>query len=285
MVSRERIASNSPSISDLAHDPDLKSLQDPIPKPVEEEAASKAPETSTAKKEEEGGGEKKASSAGTSDNATATTAPTITTTTTATASATSETEKKPTVIQKQGSNFKYTPITFEKSSSSTKSQPSTTTAATKPASPSPKPASPTASGSNQVKSELEKKIERAKRFGVPLDEQTKKQLRAERFGIPLDEKTKRELRAQRFGTGNQGSGKKSNVGYCSGSCSDDGTNSIVLQKGIDPEILKKRAQRFGIPVKDAAAEEEKKRKRAERFGLNTVCIFSIFSFCQSSSIR
>lgn len=50
-----------------------------------------------------------------------------------------------------------------------------------------------------------------------------------------------------------------------------------MGQGEDPEVLKKRAERFGIPVKDAAAEEEKKRKRAERFGLNTVCIFVILS--------
>ena len=38
-------------------------------------------------------------------------------------------------------------------------------------------------------------------------------------------------------------------------------------QAVDPEVLKKRAERFGIPSKEV--EEERKRKRAERFGIPT----------------
>ncbi|KAF7722396.1 hypothetical protein EC973_003172 [Apophysomyces ossiformis] len=143
-----------------------------------------------------------------------------------------EEEKKQEVVTKEGSNFKFTPVTFDKPAAAPK--PATSPAGTSPASPS-KP--------SKEMSELEKKLERAKRFGVQ-----------------LDEKAKRELRAQRFGAGER-----------NGKAKATGT-------GVDPEVLKKRAERFGLPVNKGDSkkggkavldpvEEEKKRKRAERFGL------------------
>ncbi|KAI9253365.1 hypothetical protein BDA99DRAFT_519596 [Phascolomyces articulosus] len=127
------------------------------------------------------------------------------------------TEQPPAEIVKPGSNFKYTPISF--------GAPNTT-----------------ATSTGTMSSELEKKIERAKRFNVDLDEKTKQQLRAERFGAsaPKKQQQQQQQRAPQ--------GKKTSV-------------------GIDAETLKKRAERFGLPSKEI--EEDKKRKRAERFGIPT----------------
>jgi len=66
----------------------------------------------------------------------------------------------------------------------------------------------------------------------------------------VDEKKK--ARAERFGTGNGTAAAKPR-----------------LAVGLSDEVLKKRAERFGIPVTGAVAANdlaEKKRQRAERFG-------------------
>lgn len=76
-------------------------------------------------------------------------------------------------------------------------------------------------------SEENKRIERAKRFGIEPSLEQKKMERAKRFNLPVNDEPK---------TGD----------------------------GIDPQILKKRAKRFGLP--DPEEEEMKKRARAERFG-------------------
>ncbi|KAI8378068.1 uncharacterized protein BYT42DRAFT_516497 [Radiomyces spectabilis] len=132
-------------------------------------------------------------------------------------------------VTKEGSNFKFTPITFDAPAKKESASPVKMT--------SPQPSSPSG------KTEVEKRLERAKRFGVELSDKAKAELRAQRFGLP----TKSTAPAK-------------------------GAN-----KGLDPEVLKKRAERFGIPAKGNkeakssptldAAEEEKKRKRAERFGM------------------
>lgn len=170
-------------------------------------------------------------------------APAITTTSTTAAS------NEP--VAKPNSNFKFTPITFDKPASTTTTTAPTTEAA--PAAPVKAPASPrqpiTAVADAKVKSidDAEKALERAKRFGIQLNETAKKDIRAQRFGIAAAT-----------------------------------ASPPQTKKGVDPEVLKKRAERFGIsstaatvasskgkvPVKFDAAEEEKKRKRAERFAAN-----------------
>lgn len=69
-----------------------------------------------------------------------------------------EATKEPEVQVKPGSEFKFTPIKFDAQADAT---------ATKDAA---------------AKSEAEKRLERAKRFGVPVKEEVKKELRAQKFG-------------------------------------------------------------------------------------------------------
>ncbi|KAI8076915.1 uncharacterized protein BX664DRAFT_362832 [Halteromyces radiatus] len=136
-------------------------------------------------------------------------------------------------IVKEGSNFKFTPIVFDiKTNTATSTNGNTAS--------SPKKASEPSSATTDA----ERKLERAKRFGVQVNEKTKQELRAARFGIQKPStQTKKPI-----------------------------------TKGLDPEVLKKRAERFGLPDKNTKSakpsttlspeEEEKKRKRAERFGID-----------------
>ncbi|KAH8551864.1 hypothetical protein BGW37DRAFT_492668 [Umbelopsis sp. PMI_123] len=141
---------------------------------------------------------------------------------------TTETPKEPEVQVKPGSDFKFTPIKFDA------------------------PAETTSAKDTAAKSEAEKRLERAKRFGVPVKEEVKKELRAQKFSSntsPAEEKSP----------------------------------SPVAKHVETDDALKKRAERFGLPTKNQKpaggkaaqakpapvldpAEEEKKRKRAERFG-------------------
>jgi SAP domain-containing ribonucleoprotein len=159
-----------------------------------------------------------------------------------------ETEKKAEAepaapVTKPNSNFKFTPITFDKSPSAPVEKKSVPPV--KPIISKPADSAAAAAAEKKQKDDAEKALERAKRFGIQLNETAKKDIRAQRFGIAAKTETK------------------------------------PVNKGIDPEVLKKRAERFGIsddaaavastkgkvPVKFDAAEEDKKRKRAERFGL------------------
>ncbi|KAL0082586.1 hypothetical protein J3Q64DRAFT_1164332 [Phycomyces blakesleeanus] len=183
-------------------------------------------------------------------------------------------------VVKPGSHFKFTPISFEKPGATTATATNATAAAAsvaesaqttpKPAVPSPTtikaapaPAPTLSEVEKKILAEAEKKAERAKRFGVQLDEKAKKELRAARFGIPVavaktaasPSKSTPKVQTPKVQTG-----------------------KTVAPKGIDPETLKKRAERFGLPQKGGKiekngkstvldpVEEEKKRKRAERFG-------------------
>ncbi|KAK4514276.1 uncharacterized protein ATC70_001867 [Mucor velutinosus] len=213
-------------IEDLSAD--IEDIDEALKQPEATTAETKQPEAST-------------TSAETPATPTTTPAATITSTTTP--------SDEP--IVKPNSNFKFTPITFDKPAST-----ATTTTSTAPTTTAKEPASSrqpiTAVADAKVKSidDAEKALERAKRFG-----------------IQLNEKAKKDIRAQRFGIANKAA-----------------ATAPPQQKktGIDPEVLKKRAERFGIsntaaaiasskgkvPVKFDAAEEEKKRKRAERFAAN-----------------
>ncbi|KAI8333640.1 hypothetical protein BC941DRAFT_434052 [Chlamydoabsidia padenii] len=132
----------------------------------------------------------------------------------------------------EGSGFKFNPIVFDKK-------------------PSTAPDAKNGTKVTEATTDAERKLERAKRFGVQVNEKTKQELRAARFGIQ------------------KASGEAS-----------PGQKKVVAAKGIDPEVLKKRAERFGLPDKKTQStkstttalspeEEEKKRKRAERFGMDS----------------
>ncbi|CAO3629160.1 unnamed protein product [Mucor hiemalis] len=152
----------------------------------------------------------------------------------------------PVESSKPSSNFKFTPISFEKKTEEI----ATTTAAPPPAAAaSPKPAaSPKTESTVKPNNDAEKALERAKRFGIQLNEKAKQDIRAQRFGIPTKTPSPKPT---------------------------NNNNNNKNKKGVDPEVLKKRAERFGInnkknsggkvPVTLDPADEEKKRKRAERF--------------------
>ncbi|KAF9429400.1 hypothetical protein BGZ76_001353 [Entomortierella beljakovae] len=118
-----------------------------------------------------------------------------------------------------------------------------------------------------LKAELEKRKNRAARFGIPLTEQDKAAERAARFGVPVSASVTASL-AKVTGTAASPKPIPAKPG------------SIAAQ--LPSDVLNKRKERFGIqtPVTSSsiggskkssividAAEEEKKRKRAEKFGL------------------
>ncbi|ORX57057.1 hypothetical protein DM01DRAFT_1406480 [Hesseltinella vesiculosa] len=143
--------------------------------------------------------------------------------------ATTEPEKQqdPAVpATKDGSSFSFTPVVFEK----------------KAAPPS------------NAQADVQRKIDRAKRFNVPLDEKTKQKIRAERFntGQPKQQPQPQQQNKQQQKNKPQQRGKKPVVKSAS--------------SGVDPEVLRKRAERFNIPIPSKVLDEEKKRQRAERFG-------------------
>ncbi|GBC05582.1 hypothetical protein RclHR1_00630029 [Rhizophagus clarus] len=84
--------------------------------------------------------------------------------------------------------------------------------------------------------------------------------RAERFGVELSDADKKLQRAARFGT------TVSNPldAPLTAPRMPNRKPSVVE----DDEKLKKRAERFGLDKSNTLNEDEKKRKRAERFGLN-----------------
>ncbi|XP_050959939.1 SAP domain-containing ribonucleoprotein [Labeo rohita] len=83
------------------------------------------------------------------------------------------------------------------------------------------------------------------------------QQRAERFNLPPSTDTKKAARAARFGL--QGTE----------SVTSKGTSAKI---NVDVEVLKKRAERFGMNVSSVSKkieDDEKLKKRKERFGIVT----------------
>ncbi|XP_033103199.1 SAP domain-containing ribonucleoprotein-like [Anneissia japonica] len=113
---------------------------------------------------------------------------------------------------------------------------------------------------------LDKKAERAKRFGLQVSTTTKiddkKKARAERFGeivsptlAKSENLLKKQQRAERFGTAVNTTTKTS-------------TTKTSVVKTTDDKLLK-RKERFGVALTSSSGDiEAKKSKRAERFGLS-----------------
>lgn len=111
----------------------------------------------------------------------------------------------------------------------------------------------------QVDSAKEKDDENSENKIVKLKVLTEKerlQLRAKKFGAPVDSDIKKMARAERFGTKVESSnGSKTSI-----------TSSAVP---VSADVLKKRAERFGVSVSTQMIKienQEKLQKRQERFG-------------------
>ncbi|RUP45909.1 hypothetical protein BC936DRAFT_147598 [Jimgerdemannia flammicorona] len=198
----------------------------------------------------------------------------------------------------KASGFKFTPVSFAAAGPTTNADTTAVTpAAVTPAAvaaTSPKsttavsPASSVASSSiDTVKAvnlleESQRKLERARRFGLPVTEDVRKLQRAAKFGV-AEEKPAVVAKAQNDLPATAAV-SPAPVATRNGSAA-----SVRESKpAIDPEVMKRRQERFGIvtgknklsnstattvtvtttPTKVLdPVEEEKKRKRMERFGL------------------
>ncbi|KAL0978254.1 hypothetical protein UPYG_G00168040 [Umbra pygmaea] len=86
------------------------------------------------------------------------------------------------------------------------------------------------------------------------------QKRAERFNLPATADSKKEARAARFGL------------PASTQSSTTGSTVSNSKPTVSVEVLKKRAERFGMnvsPVAKTVEDDEKLKKRKERFGILT----------------
>ncbi|KAM9444099.1 SAP domain-containing ribonucleoprotein isoform 1-T1 [Clarias gariepinus] len=93
-------------------------------------------------------------------------------------------------------------------------------------------------------------------FDEPTDEKLQK--RAERFNLPPTSDSKKAARAARFGL--------------PATSAPSGEISALSKSNVDVEVLKKRAERFGMNVSSVSKkveEDEKMKKRKERFGIVT----------------
>ncbi|CAO0792265.1 unnamed protein product [Mucor circinelloides] len=180
----------------------------------------------------------------------------ITTTTTTTTTTT----VKATV----SSSFKFTPITFDKkpATASTPVAATSNTAMTaapgvkappkskiKPAAakPTPVPTKKLDDEAEKLRLEAERRLERSKRFGVKLDEKEMKEIRAARFGIQPATETAPTTANTKASKANTPAIPKAKEKHANNK-KDDGSKK---KTPADPqqEILKKRAERFGLPEK------------------------------------
>ncbi|XP_057380454.1 SAP domain-containing ribonucleoprotein-like [Daphnia carinata] len=118
--------------------------------------------------------------------------------------------------------------------------------------------------SNETETKEEKKV--VKLGSLSAEERAK--LRAQKFGVPVPDSLKKAVRAERFGNANSTVAPtgKSQVVDNEKLLKRQARFGVVSNAEID-EKKQKRAERFGANNVGGASSDEQKRKRAERFGL------------------
>ncbi|ORX93247.1 hypothetical protein K493DRAFT_316102 [Basidiobolus meristosporus CBS 931.73] len=127
-----------------------------------------------------------------------------------------------------------------------------------------------------VAAELEKRRQRALRFGIPLSESTKVVERAMKFGTAMPDKKETKTSPLDLPLGEGQRDYRGQQGYRGRGRGRGGRYGQANPRNnlqIEPEKLQKRQERFGIVNNKAVssapidpAEEERRKKRAERFG-------------------
>ncbi|XP_056324661.1 SAP domain-containing ribonucleoprotein [Danio aesculapii] len=103
-----------------------------------------------------------------------------------------------------------------------------------------------------TETEPEKKLVK---LNPPVEADERLQKRAERFNVPLSGDNKKAARAARFGV-----------------TAPESSKGTSTKTNVDVEVLKKRAERFGMNVSSVSKkveDDEKLKKRKERFGIVT----------------
>ncbi|KAI8645003.1 hypothetical protein BD408DRAFT_412482 [Parasitella parasitica] len=170
------------------------------------------------------------------------------------------------------STFKFTPITFDKKPSiaDTASTPiAATTTVARVITSKPKAAAAAAVAAAKATSvppkslddkaeklrlEAERRLERSKRFGVKLDEKEMKEIRAARFGIAT---TTANADSKTTPTAAKNSNKSKET---TGNNKENGKKKKRVSTDAQKDMLKKRAERFGLPEKKMEEKEKQGKK-------------------------
>lgn len=166
------------------------------------------------------------------------------------------------------SSFKFTPITFEPKKPATPAAKGTTTkkvsttttktivkatVTTSTSTTATSTAAATATAATTKKADLKDKTKAAQDLAERIRLEAERKLeRSKRFGIKLDEKEMKEIRAARFGIVNKPAEETPAAKKESKKVNENKKESAQT-------ILKKRAERFGIPEKKVVPAKEKKK--------------------------
>ncbi|KAI8983058.1 hypothetical protein BDB01DRAFT_792235 [Pilobolus umbonatus] len=126
-------------------------------------------------------------------------------------------------------NFKYTPITFTSTTQKTESKAQQLKKAQK---------EKEQEKTLKLRLEVERRLERSKRFGVKLNEEEMKQLRAVKYGLADTIAEKKDVKKSVKNV------KTTHVPV----------KAVKVNSNTDEDKLKKRAERFGLPVTETPAK-------------------------------